>query len=318
VIQSCSDLFWRRDKLKNMPIKLIDGDRSSKYPKKTEFQENGIPFLNTTAIKDNKLDLSEINFINIDKFNQIKKGRLEHLDIVMTTRGNGVGKIALFDCRYPTGLINAQMLILRAENDRIDPRYLYYVLCDSSFQEAVKNFASGSAQPQIPIQSLREMIIKYPTLPIQRKVAEILSTYDDLIENNTRRIKILEEMAQSLYREWFVHFRFPGHEKVPMLDSPLGRIPEGWDVCTLSQFGDVKTGKTPRKIVPEYFGDYMPFIKIPDMHGNMFCIRTGEYLSLAGVESQRKNTLPPNTLCVSCIGSAGLVTITTVLSQTNQ
>ncbi|MHB1325518.1 MAG: restriction endonuclease subunit S [Thermoleophilia bacterium] len=73
-----------------------------------------------------------------------------------------------------------------------------------------------------------------PSLPVQREIASILSAYDDLIENNTRRIRILEEMAQSLYREWFVHFRFPGHEKVKLVNSPLGKIPEGWEVTKLS------------------------------------------------------------------------------------
>jgi type I restriction enzyme, S subunit len=77
--------------------------------------------------------------------------------------------------------------------------------------------------------------INLPPLPTQHKIAAILSAYDDLIENNTRRIKILEEMAQALYREWFVNFRFPGHEKVPMVDSPLGEIPEGWEVKKLKE-----------------------------------------------------------------------------------
>ena len=80
--------------------------------------------------------------------------------------------------------------------------------------------------------------IPCPPLPIQRRIADILSAYDDLIENNNRRIAILEEMAQNLYREWFVHFRFPGHEHVKMVDSPLGPIPEGWEVTRL---GDIVT-----------------------------------------------------------------------------
>ena len=76
---------------------------------------------------------------------------------------------------------------------------------------------------------------------IQRKIAAILSAYDDLIENNTRRIKILEEMAQALYREWFVNFRFPGHEKVQMVDSPLGMIPEGWEIKKLGTIADINS-----------------------------------------------------------------------------
>lgn len=77
------------------------------------------------------------------------------------------------------------------------------------------------------------MPVQVPPLETQRKIASILFAYDDLIENNTRRIKILEEMAQAIYREWFVNFRFPGHEKVKMVDPPLGRVPAGWEVGRL-------------------------------------------------------------------------------------
>ena len=80
--------------------------------------------------------------------------------------------------------------------------------------------------------------VSLPPLPVQRRIADILSAYDDLIENNNRRIAILEEMAQNLYREWFVHFRFPGHEHVKMVDSELGPIPEGWEVKKLGEMRD--------------------------------------------------------------------------------
>ncbi len=117
-----------------------------------------------------------------------------------------------------------------------------------------------------------------------------------------------------------MHFRFPGHEKKRLVESELGLIPEGWEIKTLGYFGTIVTGKTPSKLVPEYFGEeYMPFIKTPDMHGNMFCIRTEEYLSEQGALSQKNKTLPPNSLCVNCIGArAGSVSITIFRSQTNQ
>jgi type I restriction enzyme S subunit len=125
-------------------------------------------------------------------------------------------------------------------------------------------------------------------------------------------------MAQALYREWFVKFKFPGNEKVGMVESELGMVPEGWEVKRLADFGNVITGKTPSKAVPENFGSFMPFIKTPDMHENMFCVQTGEYLSERGASSQKNKTLPPNSLCVSCIGTAGIVSITSVKAQTNQ
>ena len=95
---------------------------------------------------------------------------------------------------------------------------------------------NGAAQPNLLIGDLKRIEVPVPPQPVQRKIADILSAYDELIENNQRRIKLLEEIARSIYREWFVNFRFPGHEKVPFVDSPLGKVPKGWQV---NKLGDI-------------------------------------------------------------------------------
>jgi len=174
-----------------------------------------------------------------------------------------------------------------------------------------------------PIQNintdiLRKAEIPFPPLPIQRRIAGILSAYDELIENSQRRIRILEAMARALYREWFVHFRFPGHEGHPRVVSALGEIPAGWEVKPVQHIGKVITGKTPSKANPDFYGDDMPFVKTPDMHGNMFILGTSEKLSIAGAKSQANKALPAGTICVSCIGTIGVVSITTEVCQTNQ
>jgi type I restriction enzyme S subunit len=250
---------WLSEKLKNLPIQIIDGDRSSRYPKRDEFQSEGNLFLNTTNIKQDRLDLTNVNFVTPEKFAQIKKGRLQRLDIVMTTRGS-VGKVALFNSReHSTGLINAQMLILRADGRVIDHKFLFYLFCSDTVQGVIRNFSSGAAQPQIPIQDLREIEITYPSLPVQRKIAAILSAYDDLIENNTRRIAILEEMARMIYREWFVHFRFPGHEQARMVESELGPMPEGWEVKRLGDICTILMGQSPKSEFYNEAGEGLPF-----------------------------------------------------------
>ncbi|MDE0472332.1 MAG: restriction endonuclease subunit S [Ekhidna sp.] len=247
----------RNIKIKHLPIKVIDGDRSNRYPKRSEFQKTGVLFLNTANIVQNRLDLTQANFISLEKFNEIRKGRLQQFDIVITTRGS-IGKVALFNLTPLTGIINAQMLILRADSKVIDPKFLFYQLCDNRFQTKLRNFASGAAQPQIPMMDLKEIEIMVPPLPIQRKIAAILSAYDDLIENNTRRIKILEDMAQTLYREWFVHFRFLGHENVPMVESPMGPIPQGWEI---GEFGDI-VENVREKVKPGKHLDHLPYVPI--------------------------------------------------------
>jgi len=119
------------------------------------------------------------------------------------------------------------------------PRFVYYLLKTIDFQ----SLNSGSAQPSLNRNYVYPVRTRIPSRKTQRKIAGVLSAYDDLIENNTRRIAILEEMAQGIYREWFVNFRFPGHDKVKLINSPLGKIPEGWKVLPLFDVSQVKYGK---------------------------------------------------------------------------
>jgi type I restriction enzyme S subunit len=177
---------------------------------------------------------------------------------------------------------------------------------------------AGASNPSLNRNHIHTIPVRFPPLPVQRRIAGILSAYDELMENSQRRIRLLEAMARALYREWFVHFRFPGHEKHPRVASPLGDIPQGWEVKSIQQFGTVITGKTPSKANADFYGNDVPFVKTPDMHGNMFILGTSDCLSTAGAESQANKTLPAGSICVSCIGTIGVVSITTEGCQTNQ
>ena len=143
-----------------------------------------------------------------------------------------------------------------------DPRFISYFLRQLNF--GTRNAAG--AVPGVNRNHLHAMKVLVPPLPIQRRVAGILSAYDDLIENNHRRIKILEEMARSLYREWFINFRFPGHEKVPLVDSPLGSIPKGWEVKKLGQLCAVVPGFAFKSQAWQDFG--VPVIKIKNIQND--------------------------------------------------
>jgi type I restriction enzyme, S subunit len=147
------------------------------------------------------------------------------------------------------------------------PHFLLYSL--KCHRHELIGLASGASQRNLSGKLLRQFPIAVPPLPTQRKIAGVLSAYDDLIENNTRQIAILEEMAQAIYREWFVHFRFPGHEKVKFFDSPLGSIPEGWEVNELTAIGFVGRGRSrhrPRN-EPSLYGGPYPFFQTGDIKG---------------------------------------------------
>jgi type I restriction enzyme S subunit len=133
----------------------------------------------------------------------------------------------------PKALLVQRCSRLRSNTPNLDQAFLRFVIGGPGFESYVKPITTGVNIPHISGKQILDYEFSLPPLPIQQRIAGILSAYDELIENNQRRIKILETMARNLYREWFVHFRFPGHENHPRVDSPLGEIPQGWEVGRL-------------------------------------------------------------------------------------
>lgn len=154
-------------------------------------------------------------------------------DILMSVRAPvGMLNIADRECCIGRGLCSIR--------EKSGTRFVYYLL--KANLPLIESYGTGTTYRAVNKDHVINLPFRAPPVPIQRKIAAILSAYDNLIENNLRRIKILEEMAQLIYREWFLNFRFPGHEKVRMVDSELGRIPEGWEVKHLFDAVEVTYG----------------------------------------------------------------------------
>lgn len=181
-------------------------------------------------------------------------------------------------------------------------------------QRDIKQISQGTAQDNLSWQKLETIKFPAPDIKIQNKIVEILGTFDDLIENNQKQIKLLEEVAQRLYKEWFVDLRFPGYENCKIVDG----MPESWIQKKISDLGEIITGKTPSTSKEQYYGGNIPFIKIPDMHGCVFPITTEVTLTNEGANTQKNKYIPKNGIMVSCIATVGLVNIAIELCQTNQ
>ena len=136
-----------------------------------------------------------------------------------------------------------------ADPDKADVRFIKYYMDTLKLQ--MQSVSRGTTQDNLSLDKLLTFDFRVPPLPMQRRIAGILSTYDELIENNQRRIRILEAMARALYREWFVHFRIPGHEKLPRVPSPLGNIPRGWEVKTLADVAEVNRAQINPRNAPD-------------------------------------------------------------------
>lgn len=185
--------------------------------------------IRTTNFENNDFAVN-LKYIDEHAYNFLTKSKVYPRDILMNKIASPGSVFQMPDLGRPVSLA-MNLFLMRTDETRLDQTYAYYWLKVN--EPYVKSFSCGAATATITKNAVRELVMHIPPLPVQRKIAGILSAYDELIENSQRRIKILESMARSLYREWFFNFRFPGHEKVKLVPSPLGDIPKGWEVKPL-------------------------------------------------------------------------------------
>ena len=281
-------------------------DYRGKTPPKTSC---GVKLITAKIIKDGFVQNSNLEYISEEVYETwMRRGIPQQWDILITTEAP-LGEVA--QLRTPEKIALAQRVILLRGNPQvIDQQYYFQALKSSFVQAGLQMRATGTTVAGIKQSELRQVEIPLPPLPTQRKIAAVLSAYDDLIENNTRRIKILEEMASAIYREWFVEFRFPGHEGVKMVESELGLIPQGWEVKQLGDVTSVITkGTTPTTLGKQFVSEGINFIKIQSIDGR------GEILDskLAKIddkthESLKRSQLQENDILFSIAGAIGRVT----------
>ena len=295
-------------KLKECCLSISDGDHLP--PPKTD---SGIPFITISNIDaSNHLVFDNTLFVPIEyyeKLDSIRKAQPN--DIIYSVVGSFGKPVLIKDNRK--FVFQRHIAILRPNSEIVDSRFLYYVMLSRDFYMQADTVAIGVAQRTISLSSLRNMIVELPILTTQNRIADILSRYDSLIENYQKQIKLLEEAAQRLYKEWFVDLHFPGHENTKIVDG----VPEGWEMKRIAELGTVVTGKTPTTSKRENYGGSIPFITIPDMHTGIFPV-SSQFLSDIGANSQKGKYIPADSLMVSCIGTAGLVCISSRPCQTNQ
>ncbi len=233
---------------KTMPIKdlyegLYDGPHAT--PK---LSDSGPVFLGIKNVTDDgRLDLTEIRHIAEDDYAAwTRRVQPRENDLVFTYEAT-LNRYAIVPAGF-RGCLGRRMALIRTDPQKVDVRFLLYYFFTAEWRAVIRrNMLTGATVDRIPLTTFPDFPVRVPTLPIQRRIAGILSAYDELIENSQRRIKILEAMARALYREWFVHFRFPGHESVPRVPSPLGEIPKGWEVRRLGEILELNYGKALKK-----------------------------------------------------------------------
>jgi type I restriction enzyme S subunit len=251
-----------------------------------EYTADGVRVVRVSDVKDGTIDLSDCKYLAHSSLPRYRKNLLKAGDLIVCTVGSHptqpgsvVGRAATVP-RFAAGtLLNQNAVCVRPSCPEIDAGWLGFLGKSKTFHQFIMGCARGAAsQVRMPIGILKEMPVSYPPLPTQRRIASILSAYDDLIENNTRRIAILEEMARRIYEEWFVRFRFPGHGNVPMVESEIGLKPMSWALTSIESV----TNTLSRGPTLSYIEDGIPVL-------NQRCVRGGE-ISLEAI--QRAKPLP--------------------------
>ena len=225
---------WEKVRLEDCCYSISDGDHQP--PPKAQ---QGIPFVTISNINSmNQLDFSDTMFVpkeyyqSLDEKRKVRKG-----DVLYSVVGS-FGIPVLIKEERPF-IFQRHIAILRPKEDIVDSGFLFYTMLNRDFYAKADAVAIGVAQRTVSLGSLRNIKIDVPSLKSQKHIADILSAYDDLIENNQKQIKLLEEAAQRLYKEWFVDLRFPGHENTKIVDG----VPEGWRKFPLEEIAPVVTGK---------------------------------------------------------------------------
>ena len=248
-------MSWEKVKLGDICESISDGDHLP--PPKSV---NGIPFVTISNVNSsNQFDFKNTMFVPQEYYEKLDEKRKPRINDILYSVVGSFG-IPVFIKENRPFVFQRHIAILRPNESRIHPRYLYYKMLSKDFYMKADAVAIGAAQRTISLTSLRNMEISIPCKDSQKRIADILSAYDDLIENNQKQIKLLEEAAQRLYKQWFIDLRYPGHETTKIIDG----LPEGWSVKTVDDIAEYINGYAFKPSDWQTKG--YPIIKIKEMN----------------------------------------------------
>lgn len=299
-------------KLSECCLSISDGDHLP--PPKVDA---GIPFITISDIdSSNRLNLDVKQFVPEEYYNNLKDIRkAQRNDILYSVVGSfGIPVIIKGNDKFA---FQRHIAILRPDPTKVIPDYLFYIMKTYSFYMQADSVAIGAAQRTISLTALRNMTVELPSMDVQKKIASTLSRYDSLIENYQKQIKLLEEAAQRLYKEWFIDLRFPGHENTKIVDG----VPEGWEKKKAIDFFTMSIGKTPPRAEKQWFVDEkegIPWVSISDMKGTTFICSTSEGLTKEACDKFKVKIVPAGTILLSFKLTVGRVSLANMCVCTNE
>ena len=288
---------------------------SSKRIYASDYTESGIPFYRSNEVIELATNQEIINelFISKDKFNQLdeKFGSPKNGDILLASIGANMGIPYYVNTNYKFYFKDGNVTWFKNFKNNVNSKYIYYWIKSPLTQQKFINIAIGSAQKALTIDSLKKLDIYLPPLEEQEKIANILSSLDDKIELNNEMNKTLEEMAQSIFKRWFVDFEFPNEDGEPykssggeMVDSELGMIPKGWEVKKISELIEVKDGT---HASPKVSKEGFPLVTSKHIKGDRIAIEDAKIISEKDyLEVNKRSKVDTGDILISMIGTVGL------------
>ena len=257
------------------------------------------PYIRARDIKEGKINTDDLIYLEDDVFQKIKRYIINSGDIAITIVGASVGDTGYASKNVDGYNLTENAVRLTNYKNNVDSKFLHYVLAQKQYHDYMQLIAGAAAQPKLGIYKVKRIKVELPDLKKQERIADILSTNDNLIENNNKRIKLLEQMAENLYKEWFVRFRFPGFEDVEFENG----IPKGWKIEILSDIADIIMGQSPESENYNTNCVGLPFHQGVGSYGDFYLID--------GVYSTRGNRIAEaNSIIFSVRAPVGRINIT--------
>ncbi len=307
---------WAIKKMSEVTRLVTDG----KHGDCEDEEDSGYFFLSSKDLRDGRLQYDDPRQITYEGFIEThRRTNLEPGDILLANCGASIGRVGIAqdDPRIYKTTFQKSVSVIKANREFVDNRFLYYFLALKS--ALLIRLGNGAAQPNLLIGDLKRIEVPVPPMSVQRRVTGILSAYDELIENSQRRIRLLDTMARALYREWFVHFRFPGHEKANLVPSTVGDIPKGWEVKRVGSTFQTVLGGTPSRANPAFWEDgTIPWInsgKVNDLR----ITEASELITAVALEKSAAKLMPKGTTVLAITGATlGQVSYLEIETTANQ
>jgi len=304
---------WETVRLQNYCSKI--GSGATPRGGESVYIDRGVALIRSQNVYNGLFEGSGLAYLNEDHAEQLKGVTVEENDILLNITGDSVARC----CQVPDSIlparVNQHVAIIRPRPKSFNQRFLSYFFISPFMQATMLSLAgSGGTRNALTKEMIEQFEVPKPPLTIQKKIASILSNYDDLIENNRRRMVLLEEAARQLYREWFIRLKFPGHEHTRIIDG----VPEGWEKGMVSDFYETSSGGTPIRKNPEFYDGDIKWVKTQELQDG-FLFDTEEHITEDAIKKSAAKLFPTNTLLIAMYGATiGKVGVIVEPSTCNQ